>query len=330
MLRGRALASLLLAAVLAVGGPARVSAGALSNLAWTLTPSTPGTPASHTLSGTLTTLHQAVRFVDVVFAREFAIGDITAVDVTVSIGGASQPVQSVAVSGQQLTIALAAAVTPTGNTFSVTIGNGRITNPSRPGTYTASLATRSAAGSVIDAGSVQRDIGSLTVTLQAVVPNSLVFAVPPSDVLAVAADPEVGVSMVELPSQVVVRTNAKAGFTVTARLSRPLTGLASGRVLPALTAGPEVLTTWDPTTRKNVWGLTRRITSASNSCGATNDVGTYGTDWAGLSTAAATLLSCTAPTNQTVLDMRLQVVVDFLQPADTYTATITYTATGNF
>ncbi|HZU04626.1 MAG TPA: hypothetical protein VFB73_01490 [Chloroflexota bacterium] len=330
MLWGRALASLLLTAVLAASMPTRASAGTLSDLAWTPTPPTPGTPASHTLGGTLATARQAIRFVDVVFAQGFTIGDVTAADVTVSIGGASQPVQSVTVSGQQLTIALAAAVRPTSNTFAVTIGSNKITNPHSPGTYTASLATRSAAGSVIDAGSVQRDIGSLTVTLQAVVPNSLVFVVPPSDVLAVAADPEVGVSTVELPGQVVVRTNAKAGFTVTAQLSRPLTGLASGRVLPAITAGPEVLTTWDHATRKNVWGLTRRITSASDSCGATNAVGDYGTHWAGLSTAAGTLLSCSAPTNQTVLDMRLQVVVDFLQPADTYTATITYTATGNF
>mgnify|MGYP000014698018 CR=1 FL=1 len=42
------------------------------------------------------------------------------------------------------------------------------------------------------------------------------------------------------------------------------------------------------------------------------------------------LLSCTAPTNQTTLDVTFQVAVDFLQPADTYTATITYTATGSF
>jgi len=327
--RTRLVSAFLLAALLAALLPASVSAGTLSITTWSLSDTTPGATANHTFSGTLATTNQAIRSIVVVFSQGFTIGSVVPADVTVSIGGAPQTVSTVTVNGQQLTITLSTQVTPANNTFQIQIQNNKITNPGTAGTYTASLATRRSNGNVIDTGSITTGIGQLTVTLQAVVPNSLIFTLV-NDALSVMVDPSVGVQSIEMLGQVVVKTNARNGFTVQVSLNQPLTGTTSGATLQPITSGPGTLSSWDTNLVKNRWGITRRITNAANSCGTPNNVGTYGTDWAGLSTAAATFLSCTAPTNQTTLDVTFQVAVDFLQPADTYTATITYTATGSF
>jgi Protein of unknown function (DUF2808) len=324
-------AVMLLTAVLAP--PA--AAGSISSMTWTQSTATPATAANQSFTGTLATAATPIKSLTITFASGFTVpGTLAATDITaLSLNGASQTsnISSVSASGQTVTITLTTTVTPaTSQALSLTIGNTKITNPSTPGTYSATVTTNGLTGGAVDSGAVQASFGALTVTLGAIVPQSLTFTLANGGVTLVADPSQASGDTYTVSSALVVSTNAANGFTVTAQLNQPLTRAGGTQTLAALTTGPTSTATWNTSTQKNFWGITRRITGGTDGGGTLNSVGTWGTTWAGLSTTAGTIFSDTGPTNSASMDIQYQVVADYLQSAGTYTATLTYTATGSF
>jgi hypothetical protein len=233
-----------------------------------------------------------------------------------------------ALSGTTVTYTLTSEVSVSTG-VSVLISIDGFTNTATPGSYASTVTTRDNTAATIDTtGSNTVPINNNTTQVLVQVARSTGFTLD-TTAFNLLMDPTVP-SLTDRSKAIslTVATNASQGYTLTTKIDRQLTGTAHGTdVLAAVSAGKATgaATGSFPANR---FGY--NLTVGGDGVGTVQGAGFASTGFVGYTTAGEVVVSSAAPTNGDTVTITNRAKIDYQQPADSYTATVTYTITPSF
>jgi hypothetical protein len=212
---------------------------------------------------------------------------------------------------------------------SVLISIDGFTNTSTPGSYASTITTRDNTATTIDtAGSNTVAINNNTTQVLVQVARSTGFTLD-TTAFNLLMDPTVpALADRSKAVSLTVATNASQGYTLTTKIDRQLTGTAHGTdVISAISAG-KATGVATGSFSANRFGY--NVTVGGGGVGTVQGAGFASTGFVGYTTGGEVVVASTAPTNGDTVTITNRAKVDYQQPADTYTATVTYTITPSY
>jgi hypothetical protein len=318
-------AGALLLAVTALIGLAGTAdaAGTLGSVAWSLSRPHPGdTAVRYSWNFTVATTG-SIKSVTATVPPDTAGASLTLVDAygLPATGAAS-------LSGTTVTYTLPSTSSVSAG-VPVLLSLDGFTNTATTGSYASTVTTQDSSAATIDTGgSPTITINPNTTAVTVLVARSIAFTMD-TTAMTLLMDPSV--SALADRSQVVtatVATNAAGGYTLTTAIDHQLTGAAhAADVFAATTTG-----TGTGVTAGSFPADTFGYAVGLSGSGGTSIVGagTAGGQYIGYTTGQSTIVSATAPTNLDTVTLTNRAKINYLQPADRYTGTITYTATPSY
>jgi hypothetical protein len=314
-----AVTAMVAAVVLTVAVPAH--AAALTSVGWSVSQPQPGTTnVRYTWSFTTASGPSTINYVTMTVPATTAVpGALTVQDYYgVSIGTASYAAG--VVTFEVTTPASIAAGTP------ILISIDGFTNPTTAGNaYTSTVTTELAGHVAIDtAASNAVAINDTSTAVTVVIARSTAFTSNTTgfDLLMDAAIP--GQDSQYKDVQLTVKTNAASGYTLRTQIDHQPRGVSNPAVsLPAV-AGSVGSTVVSPPA--NTFGYKVQGSTGNGAAGSQMTAG-YAGYTAGM---WGTAFFSGVPTNSDTITLRNQAYIDFLQTADTYTASITYSVTPTY
>jgi hypothetical protein len=305
-------------ALTVVAGPA--SAAALTPVAWSVSKPHPGDLAvQYTWTFTTTT---AATISSVTFTVPPGTPTNTVLSVVDAFGvGAG----SVAILGTTVTYTVTVPV-PVASGVSVLISVGGFTNTPTDGTYASTVTTDD--GGAVDFGNSNNvTISPNTTDIVVVVAQSTAFTLDTTN-FALLMDPTVP-ALADRSRAVVltVATNASLGYALNTSIDRQLTGAGHSDVLAAASAG-QATVLGVGVIPVNSFGY--GVSVAGGGVGTVQGAGFAGGRVAGYTIAGEDVVVATGPTNSDVITIANRASIDYEQPADEYTATVTYTVTPSY
>jgi hypothetical protein len=309
-------AALAAIAAAALGFAAPASAAAISTAAWSASQPQPGsngvrytwtftTPTSDTLAEVRFTVPPGTT------SAGLTVADLAGL-------GAGAVTHDTVTNTVVYTLGVAANV-PAGTTVMLAVDG--FVNTAVQGTYHSTITTVNAGNTAVDTGDSNNVvIDNASTLVKVVVARSTAFT-SDTDGITLAMDPSVAALADQSRAVTLnIATNAANGYTLDTRIDRQLTGTVN----PSATFAAASAGVGSPAGSVTANRFGYRVTTAGGT--ATPAAAGY----LGYTTGGETVLSNTTSTagDQVVLTNRA--VIDHLQPADTYTGTITYTVTPRY
>lgn len=304
-----------------VGVVTPASAAAFTNVSWSLSQPQPGSTAVRYTWSFTTATTGTVASVTFTVPSGTTGAALTPVDVYgVSAGTAALNTGTNTVTYTVTTPASIASGT------SVLISIDGFTNTATAGTYASAETTLTAGAATIDTGNSNSvGINTSTTAVTVVVARSTSFS---SDTTGFNMLMDPSVAALTDQTKVVnlaIATNAAHGYTLTTKLDQQLTGSTNATsTFTAISAGVAtgVASGSFPSNR---FGYTETGTGVGTVTGAG-----FATGYVGYTTAGEVSFTATGPTNADTVALTNRAKINYLQPADTYLGTITYTVTPSY
>ncbi|GAA0565525.1 hypothetical protein GCM10010172_56340 [Paractinoplanes ferrugineus] len=312
-----ALATLSTGAALAVAAPAY--AAALTSVSWSLSnpqPSTSSVRYTWSFTTATTGIIQSVTF----SVPAGTGGTPSVVDVYGLTGGTA------ALSGTTVTYTVTTPSSVAGGT-SVLVSLDGFTNTGTPGTYASTVTTVVGGSSSDTATSSTVAINSNTTAVTVVVARSTAFTSDTTS-FTMLMDPSVAALSDETRAvHLGIATNATNGYVLNVKTSQHLTGAVHpGSHITAAT--PDRTTGLAPAAfAPGMFGYTLTTTGLGTGTSSPLTSGNY----VGYVTGAGdNVVSASGPTNGDAVTITNRAKIDYTQPADDYSATVTYTVVPSY
>ncbi|GIF22686.1 hypothetical protein BJ973_003007 [Actinoplanes tereljensis] len=312
-----ALSAAALAGALGLAAPAY--AAALSGVSWSLSQPQPGvTGVRYTWSFTTATagIIQSVTFT----VPATTAGTPSVVDVYGLTGG------SAALSGTTVTYTVTAPALVAGGT-SVLVSMDGFTNTTNPGTYTSTVTTVVGGTNTDTAASNAVTLNSNTTAVNVVVARSTAFTSDTTS-FTMLMDPSVFALSDETRAvHLGIATNAANGYVLNVKTSQQLTGaLHAGSHFTAAT--PDRTTGVSSGAFANgTFGYSLATTGLGTGTSSPLTSGLYVGYVGG---TGDNVVSASGPTNGDTVTVTNRAKIDYTQPADNYSATVTYTVVPSY
>ncbi len=316
----------LLVAVFAV--PASQAAGTLTSVSWSVSNSQTSATGVKYAFGFTTATTGTVKYVTMTVPAGTAGAPSIAANYGIGAG-------SVGLAGTTLTYTVTSAASIASGT-PIYIELDGLTNTGTAGSYTSTVTTQDATPTDIDTASSQSvSFGSGAVSSMVLVAKSTAFSID-TNAFNFVLDPSVNTSATKAIT-IGISSNANNGYTLGCKINQQPTGTAS---LAAYTANAAAAATWGAGVGIGKFGYALAVTDN----GATTAPALAGaldaTHFAGFTTAGETCGSSSGPTGNptgatpaTAAHSWVATVkseADYKTPADTYSATITFTVTPSY
>lgn len=214
----------------------------------------------------------------------------------------------------------------------ILLGLDGFTNTPTPGSYTSSLRTYDNAGTpaVIDGPTASNSVTFDDNTTDVTVANarSITFS-NDTDSMTMLMDPSTAATSDRTsdPLTLVIATNSGTGYSLAARATSLQGG---GHTLARVNSTGTVGCSPIGSIPVNSWSYHVNALTQGGAAATALRQGQLDSRWCGYATSDVVVVIQSAPTNGDTVPIRTKTKIDYLQPATTYTSTITYTAVPSY